>query len=190
MCDDNENGTFVEDTEQVADVALLSIKVAKLEEDLKLKTLECTEKEVMMDEMQTENYILKEESLKMKDDQKSKDALNEANLGRINDLEELNKKNVSMLEMKASRVDLLEPLVNKMMHEIKHLKNGKNADPACENNQDHSVVKKLKLEIKSKNKEIKLLKEQKSTLAIELRDVQVKVADGKNDEVVDKFILS
>ena len=123
--------------------------------------------------MQTENLILKEEAL-------AKDALSEANLGRINGLEENLKKSVN-------RVNLLEPWAKGMKHKVQHLENNKNVNVAVDKNHENSTdVNKLKLEVKSKNQEIKLLNEHKNTLANELRDLQEKSIVGqKNKDVID-----
>ena len=153
----------------------MSIKISKLEEELKLKTLECIEKDGTIEEMQTDNLILKEEAL-------AKDALNEANLGKLNELEENLKKSVN-------RVNLVEHWANKMMHENEHLKKLKNVNAAVENNHDDTAdLRKLKLEVKSKNKEIKLLNDQKNILANELRDMQEKANGGQNRDVTEKCL--
>ena len=177
----NDLITAVEDAVQDADVALMSIRMSKLEEELKLKTLECTEKEGTIEEILNENYTLKEETSKLKDETKVKDEVNESNLGRMNDLEETLKK-------KTHRVDILEPLVNKMMHEIKLYKSNKNDPTANDVKHEDSEVRKLKLEIKAKNQAVKLLNEQKSTLANEIRDLQEKANNGQNKDIIDKCI--
>ena len=76
-----------------------------------------------------------------------------------------------------------------MMHEIQHLKTNKNVTAAVDNNHDDAAdVRKLKLEVKSKNQETKLLNEHKNTLANELRDLQEKANGGQNKDVIDKCI--
>ena len=69
------------------------------------------------------------------------------------------------------------------------MKTNKNVTAAVDNNHDDAAdVRKLKLEVKSKNQETKLLNEHKNTLANELRDLQEKANGGQNKDVIDKCI--
>lgn len=169
--------TAVEDAVLGADNALMSIRISKLEEELKLKSLECVEKDGTIETMENENFVLKEDMVKAKDELQFKDTLNEANLGKLNTLEEVLKK-------KSDRVRILEPLVNKMMQEAKST--NARASPTATN--DKEETKKLKLEIKAKPQTLKVLSDQKSELANEIRDLQEKANNGQNKDVFEKCI--
>ena len=147
---------------------------------MKLKSLECVEKDATIEGLENENCIMKEEVVKVKDEMNIKDSLNEANLGKLNSVEETNKKLLN-------RVQIMEPLLNKQMHEIARLKTNKNPDESSGGKADNQDVKKMKLEIKTKNQTIKLLNEHKSELANEIKELQEKAhGGGHNKDVIDK----
>ena len=178
---DNDMKAAIEDAVLGADVSLMSIKIRKLKDEMKLKVLECTEKDASIESLENENFVLKEDLVKAKDDAKIKDTLNESNLGRMNTLEDA-------LRQKENRVNILEPLVNKLMKDTKPRNVGKVAQDATDNKNDDQDIKKLKLEIKEKNKKITLLTSHKSELANELKDLQEKNFGGQSKDIVDKCI--
>ena len=116
----------------------MKIRINKLEDSLQLKELECAEKDAALECLETEQIVMKEEMVKAKDDMKIKDELNETNLGKINSLE-------STVRERSDRVDIMEPLVNKMMHEIKQLKTSQKSGKDEKPNEDNDV-KKMKQE--------------------------------------------
>jgi hypothetical protein len=140
---DDEMKAAVEDAVMIADLSLMSRKISKLEEELKLKVLESTENYATIESLENENFVLKEDVVKFKDDMKTKDTLNESNLGMINSLEE-------KLKKKTTRLEIVEPAVTKLMHDMKVLKAGNAGNEATYDKVDDQEMKKLKRELKEK----------------------------------------
>lgn len=160
---DSEKKSFtVESSNSVrmprADVALLNIRLGKLEEDLKRKTLECVEKEGIIEALENENCILKEDLEKAKDDNVVKSKVIEGNIARINTVEE-------ELKRKSDRINILEPAVNRILS-----KNYKSPP-----RKDSKEVVNYENELKTKNQIIKQLSEDKNELANELKETQEKL---------------
>ena len=151
-----------------ADLAIQNMRIKKLEEELKLKTLELVEKDGCIEALENENFVYKEDITKLKDDLQLKNTTIESNIGNINILEE-------KLRRQTERVQILEPAVNRF------LSKSINSDEAC-------GVSKLKNDLKSKNEIIKQLNEDKISLTNELRDLQEKSRSEKQQDIVDKCI--
>ena len=149
-----------------SDVALLNIRLNKLEEEIKQKSLECIEKEGAIKMLENDQCNLKEEVEKSEDEVGDKNKVIEANISRINTLEE-------DLKVKAERVNILEPAVNRIM---------KSKQQGLISKSDPEELKKCKTEIRSKNQMIKQLQEHKSELANELKDLQEKLYSESNTD--------
>ena len=79
----------VEDAVIGADTELMSIiRISKLEEELKLKSLECVQKDGIIETMENEKFALKEDVVRAKDELQFKDTL------KLNALEEVLKRNL------------------------------------------------------------------------------------------------
>jgi len=155
-----------------ADIALLNIRLGKLEEEIKVKALECIEKEGAIENLENENDTLKEELEKKKDEIGVKNVVIEGNVARINTLEEELRRKNEELRRKNERIDILEPAVNRILkNEVRQVENS-----------DPTDLKKLKSELKSKNLTIKQLKEHKSELANELKELQEKTHEENNTD--------
>ena len=191
LMDDDEKEDMkanVDDAVRTADVALLNIKIKKIEESYRLKELECAEKDATIESLENEQFVSKEEVVKLRDEMKTKDALNESNLGRINSLEERINSLEEIAKERSDRVDILEPLTNKLMHENKVLKGNQNAKATKEDKKDDEETKKIRKELKTKTQMIKTLNEHKSQLANELKELQEKAHGDQNKDVVEKCI--
>ena len=148
----------------------LEFRIKQLEDEVKLKTLEIIEKEGTIETLESENCVLKEDVIKIKDDLQLKIDVIESNVGTINTLEE-------KLKKKTQRVNILEPYVNSLLN--------KKNEAASINDKDVTV---LKNKIKSKNEIIKQLREDKGKLAKELSDLQEKVNSNGDSDIVGKCI--
>ena len=181
LSDDETNDTADAenvDAVKLADSTLMEIKIAKLEEELRWKNLECAEKDATFKALKAEQTTMIEDMSKMKCDIKTKDDVIESNLGNINSLEESLKKQLK-------RVEIMNPLMNKLMNENKFLKSKMGASKDDKNDTE---TNKLKSEIKVKNQTIKVLNEHKSQLANEIKTLQEKANISNNKDAIEKCI--
>ena len=151
-----------------SDVTLLKIKLSKLETELKSKILEMAEKDGMLESMESENCVLKEELEKIKESIQIKDKVIEADLCKINTLEE-------QLKIKSDRVSILEPVVNRILN------NTKTTDSIAIKTPNVDVTK-LKEDLKLKSLEIKQLMKDKK----EVNELQDKLNTGDNNDALEK----
>ena len=157
-----------------SDLVLLNVKIKKLEEEIKRKTLETVEKDGIIETMENENYVLKEEIVSLKELIQVKDTAHEASLSKVNDLEEY-------LKREKERVKILEPIVNKYL---------KKQGVANLTDNENDEVKSLKTDLKAKSQLIKELNAHKSELANELKDLQEKAnnSDKHDQDALDKCV--